>query len=75
MAPSFDVVGLLTRRIDVLASAAGAVLEGAPSSWRPTGFLLADDLLALADPDVVEPFVRETAALAARAGLPRSLLT
>lgn len=52
LGPSHDTVGLMTRTLDLLATAAGLLLEPAAAP-AVTGFLVPDDLWLQADPDVI----------------------
>ncbi|MDZ8200920.1 amidase [Microbacterium sp. SSW1-59] len=61
MAPSFDTVSLLARRTDVIGAALEALVDAAAPPRRISRLVIAEDLLALADPDTVE-LVRRTAA-------------
>jgi Asp-tRNA(Asn)/Glu-tRNA(Gln) amidotransferase A subunit family amidase len=67
LAPSFDTVGLLTRRATELAAAGQALLAPA-SSARTDEFLVATALLDLATPDTRRRVEAALTALATRAG-------
>ncbi|MBL7489821.1 amidase [Frankia sp. AgB1.9] len=71
LAPSFDTVGWLTRDADLLARAGGVLLPPAdPAAPTPTRLLVADDLVAVAEPEVAAALAAVLPALAAAVGLP-----
>lgn len=52
LAPSFDVAGLLARRLDLLATAAGALLDPAPEPDAPNRLWVPADLWSQTSPEV-----------------------
>ncbi|GAA1951444.1 amidase [Microbacterium aquimaris] len=61
MAPGFDTVSLLARRTDVIAAALEALVDTSAAPRHITRLIVAEDLLAPADPDTVA-LVHRTAA-------------
>jgi Asp-tRNA(Asn)/Glu-tRNA(Gln) amidotransferase A subunit family amidase len=71
LAPSFDTVGWLARDADTLARAGAVLLPPAdPGLAQPTELLVADDLVALAEPEVAAALGAALPALALAARLP-----
>ncbi|WP_084010413.1 amidase [Pseudofrankia sp. DC12] len=71
LAPSFDTVGWLTRDAGVLARVGSVLLPPAdPASPPPARLLVADDLVALAEPEVAAALAAALPGLAAAVGLP-----
>ncbi|CCH86952.1 Amidase [Modestobacter italicus] len=69
LAPSFDTLGWLTRGAGLLHRVAGVLL---PAAAPVTSLVLAEDLLALADPPVAAALAAAADELAAASGLPLS---
>ncbi|GAA2010675.1 amidase [Catenulispora yoronensis] len=61
LAPSFDVAGLLTRRLELLTVAAGVLLDPAPGTAAPARLWAPADLWSQAAPAVREALARELA--------------
>jgi Asp-tRNA(Asn)/Glu-tRNA(Gln) amidotransferase A subunit family amidase len=73
LAPSYDTVGWLTRDAGTLARVGDVLLPAGGSGrdrWRPAELLLAEDLLALAEPEVAAALAAALPRLAAAAALP-----
>ncbi|ADP82968.1 amidase [Pseudofrankia inefficax] len=70
LAPSFDTVGWLTRDADTLAQVGAVLLPADPAAGAPTRLLVADDLVAAAEPEVGAALAAVLPALAAAVGLP-----
>ncbi|MPQ97389.1 DUF3225 domain-containing protein [Modestobacter sp. I12A-02628] len=70
LAPSFDTVGWLTATGRLLDDVAAVLLP--PATTLPAGVLLAEDLLALAEPGVADLLRAEAGRLAGHWGLPLS---
>jgi Asp-tRNA(Asn)/Glu-tRNA(Gln) amidotransferase A subunit family amidase len=68
LAPAFDTLGWLTRDADVLHWVATVLVP--PGAPAVTGLVLAEDLMALADPAVTAALAPAAADLAAVTGLP-----
>ncbi|MDQ2724849.1 MAG: amidase family protein, partial [Actinomycetota bacterium] len=68
LAPSFGTVGVLAATGAVLSATGTALLETASSEEIPTALVIADDLLAVADPAVARAVVAATDRLASRIG-------
>lgn len=70
LAPSFDTVGWLARDADVLARVGSVLLPPDRVPGSPARLLVADDLVALAEPEVAAALAAALPALATAAGLP-----
>lgn len=69
LAPSFDTVGILAGDGAVAEIAGVALLAGTAATEGPTALVVADDLLAEADPAVADSVVAAAFALAGRLGV------
>jgi amidase len=68
LAPSFDTIGLLARDGAVLLEGAAAVLASSTPVASPSRLVVADDLLALADPEVRDTVAAITAEIGSAIG-------
>jgi Asp-tRNA(Asn)/Glu-tRNA(Gln) amidotransferase A subunit family amidase len=76
LAPSFDTVGWLTRSVETLAQVGEVLLPPDTAAVEtPTELLFAEDLAALAEPEVATALAATLPALAAAAGLPVRRIT